>query len=295
MAKYITHIDVSLDKTDEQNLQSQGFEKIDVDLNKGAGGNFIYIWYKYGPVPITRLQITFNKEMAVGLVNAGYTKIDKDLNAGAGGDFIYLWYLRGSDRKYHTPIVELTVTTDAESGARNFSHGWERLAGDLNRRAKGEWIHLWVKREKQTYIHEVTATDSFGSDVDLFKSGFIRLDEDTNRDARGAYVFIWYQPTTEAKEALTDLNISTNDEEYQELQQQKYNPVSVNLNEGTNGPPVYLWYKQDEVNKPVQAINLLVNQGAVEPYIKAGVTVIERNLNTGNGGHTEFLCFCRKA
>lgn len=295
MAKYITRIDVSLDATQEQSLQSQGFKQIPVDLNKGAGGNSIYIWYKCGSEPITRIQIEFNKEMAAGLANAGYKKVDKDLNAGAGGNIIHLWYFRGSDRKYHTPIVELNVTTDAESEADKFTSGWERLACDLNRGAWGNWIHLWVRREKPTYIHEITATDSYGSDADLFKKGYIRLDEDTNRGAGGAFVFIWYRPTTEAKEALTDLKISTSVEEHQELQQQGYNPVSVNLNDGTSGPLVYLWHKHDEVNIPVQAVNLLLNKDAVKPYEKAGVTVIERSLNTGNDGVPEHLCFYRKA
>lgn len=99
-----------------KNLQSRGFQKVNVDLNKGVGGNFIYIWYRKqsGQAPISKIQLTFNNEMARGLDRAGYTKIDKDLSVGAGGDYIYLWYYRGSG-EFNTPIVDIYVTSVAES------------------------------------------------------------------------------------------------------------------------------------------------------------------------------------
>ncbi|XP_035534880.1 uncharacterized protein si:dkey-30j10.5 [Morone saxatilis] len=291
MTKYITHLDVSLDSDDEQKLQAQGYKKINVDLNKGVGGKYIYIWYKYGSTAITRIQLTFNDEMAVGLINAGYTKVAKDLNDGAHGSVIYLWYFRGVNREFHTPIVEIDVTTDAGSEGMKLRQGWERLACDVNRGARGDWIHIWVKREKQTYICDVTATDSSGSDSDLFRQGYIRVDEDTNRGAGGAYVFIWYRQTTNCKGALTDLNVSTNETERQALQQQNYIPVNVNLNEGTCDNLIYLWYRKDGVNNPIKAITLLLNMAAVEVYKKAGANVIQRNLNAGNNGSTEYVSY----
>ncbi|XP_044185531.1 uncharacterized protein LOC122965486 isoform X3 [Thunnus albacares] len=285
---YITHLDVSLNTDEEQNLQVQGYLKINVNLNKGAGGNNIYIWYskEHEAPSITRLQVTFNNDMAVGLIKAGYTKINKDLNAGAAGDHIYLWYFRGQT-EYDTPIVDIDVTTDAESGGRKFRFGWERLACDLNRCVCGNWIYAWVKREKQTYICDVTATDSYGSDADLLQAGYIRVDEDTNKGAGGAFVFIWYRQTTDPKRALKALQISTTNTQYQQLQQQNYTSVSVNLNEGTGGHPVYLWFKQ-EGSRPIKAITILVNLAAVEVYVKAGVKVIKRDLN---GGKTVYLCY----
>ena len=206
---YITHLDVSLNETEEEYLQSQDYKIIYGDLNKGAGGKYIYIWYKKvdGAPPITRLQVTFNDNMAVGLINAGYTKINKDLNAGAGGDNIYLWYFSGCDKDYDTPIVDMDVTIDAVPDSQKFGSGWERLACDLNRKVGGSWLYAWVKREKQTYICDVTATDSYGSDADLLQAGYIRVDEDTTRGAGGAFVFIWYRQTTDPKRALKALQI----------------------------------------------------------------------------------------
>ncbi|XP_038565267.1 uncharacterized protein LOC119895920 [Micropterus salmoides] len=291
MANNITHLNVSLDEAEEQMLQSQGFKKINVNLNKGAGGNVIYIWYKKlsNSAPITRVQVSFNDEMAVGLAESGYKKIPKDLNAGAKGNRLYLWYFRGNS-KYDTPIVDIDITTDAAGEARKFCHGWERLVCDLNRNVGGSRIYGWVKRKTQTYICDVTATDCYTSDSDYFQEGYIRMDEDTNRGAGGAIVFIWYRQTTNPKTALTDLQISTNGTEYQELQQQNYTAVNVNLNEGTGGNKVYLWHTTEGDNNPIEGSTLLLNPAAVPLYEKAGATVVKRNINAGNKGSTVYLC-----
>ncbi|XP_042246772.1 uncharacterized protein LOC121882520 [Thunnus maccoyii] len=288
---YITHLDMSLNKTEEKELKSHGFKKIDVDLNEGAGGKQIYIWYKKesGVPPITRLQVTFNSDMIAGLREAGYTKIDKDLNAGARGDNIYLWYFSGCDKDYDTPIVDMDVTIDAVPDSQKFGSGWERLACDLNRKAGGNWIHAWVKRERQTYICDVAATQTSILDLDLFQDGYIRVDENTNRGAGGVFLFIWYRQTTDPKLALNDLQISTNDSQFHDLKSKNYKQVSVNLNEGTKGNEVYLWFKQDEFKKPIKAITVLVNSDAMKAYDDAGLNVIKRNLNTGNKGTTEYL------
>ncbi|XP_044185532.1 uncharacterized protein LOC122965487 [Thunnus albacares] len=288
---YITHLDVSFNEAEEKYLQAQDFKKIYVNLNKGAGGKYIYIWYKKdkNELPITRVQVTFNDAMAVGLIKAGYTKINKDLNAGAGGDYIYLWYFRGQT-EYDTPIVEIDVTKDGQEETVKFGHDWERLACDLNRKVGGSWLYAWVKREKQTYICEVIARDFYESDADLFEAGFNRVDEDTNRGAGGAFVFIWYRQTTDPKRALSDLHISTNRSEFQALQQQNYEPVEVNLNSGSEGDWVRLWFKKDG-SKPIKGITVIVNTAPVDSYETAGVNVIRRNLNTGNDGETEYLCY----
>ncbi|XP_039638259.1 uncharacterized protein LOC120546991 [Perca fluviatilis] len=285
---YISQLDVSLNEAEMNQLKSQGFKKIDVNLNQGAGGNDIYLWYKNGSVPITKLQATYSHEMAAGFDKAGYKKIPKDLNAGEVGDSIYLWYFSGSG-EYDTPIVEIDVSTDAEREALKFSTGWETLACDLNRNAGGKWIYVWVKREKQTFICDVSATNNFSSNDDYLTAGYIRLDEDTNRGAVGCYVFIWYRQTPDPRRALTDLQISTNDKEYQSFKQQGYTRVVVNLNKGTGGNKVYLWYKKGD--KPIKTTTLLINPAAVPMYKKAGATVIEKNLNTGTKGQIKYLCF----
>ncbi|XP_029984732.1 uncharacterized protein LOC115415337 [Sphaeramia orbicularis] len=292
MASFVTELQVSLNKTEALKLEAEGFSRVNVDLNKGAGRNNIYLWYKKQSegVSITRVQVSFNDDMAVGLARAGYTKIPQNLNTGTKGDVIYLWYFKGTT-EYDTPIKEVEVTDNAGAEAQMVKLNWERVTCDLNREAGGNWIHMWVKREKQTYICDVTATDSYDVDADLFKDGYIRMDENTNRGAGGSFVFLWYRQTADPCRALTSVAVSTNDFEYQELQQKGFIRVNVNLNEGTGSGPVYLWHKKEESTNPIKTIILLVNTGATEVFKDAGVTVIERSLNSGNVGRKEFLCF----
>ncbi|KAJ4939926.1 hypothetical protein JOQ06_029362 [Pogonophryne albipinna] len=116
MSTYISELEVSLNADEERDLRRTGFNIIDGNLNAGVGGNAIRLWYKYGSVPITKVQVSFNNEMADGLIKAAYKKIYKDLNAGAGGCDLYLWYSQGSG-EFDTPIVEISVTTDAANEA----------------------------------------------------------------------------------------------------------------------------------------------------------------------------------
>lgn len=294
MAEYIIELKVSLNKDEEEIYSKQGFSKIPVNLNDGAGGKIIYLWYKKGMGPgITNIQFSFSQEMTNGLFEAGYTKIDKNLNERARGDEIYLWYSKSGE---NVPIVDIDVTEDADAEAQKFKDSWERLACDLNRNAGGNLIYLWVKREKQTYISEIKTTINCSEDRDNFKNGYIRVDENTNRgtNERGSptpTIFLWYRLSIYPKDAFGDLKVSTNQDDYEKYQQKGYLPVNQDLNEETGGNKVYLWYKKDSRDKPIKAVTVITNQGAVEPYQRAGVNVIQESLNTGNNGVPIYVCF----
>ena len=82
-----------------------GYVKIPVDLNKGAGGEYVYICYSRtapGP-PITNVQVFAGYHSSFPIQN-GYTKIDKDLNKGALGAYIYLCYTTASNRPSITSL-----------------------------------------------------------------------------------------------------------------------------------------------------------------------------------------------
>ncbi|KAF3695242.1 hypothetical protein EXN66_Car010918 [Channa argus] len=292
MSQHITELDVSLNEDDEYKFTEQGFSKIYVDLNKGAGGKFIYLWYKKGPdAPITRIQFSFNDEMSPALEVAGFEKINNHLNAGAGGDPVNLWFYRGST-VFDVPIVDLQVTTEPEHEAQQFRLGWERLACDLNRNAGGNWIHLWVKREKPTYICDIQFTADFGSDALLFQDGYIRVDENLTRGPKRMYVFLWYRQTADPKRGLNDLKISSKDEEKQSFENLQYKFVSMNLKEKMGGDPVYLWYRKDGGGcSAVRALSVVINKAAVEAYNKAGVPIIKYDINPDYDGPAEFLCY----
>ncbi|XP_076737459.1 uncharacterized protein LOC143415977 [Maylandia zebra] len=287
---YISELQVSLNKAEEYDLRKQGFKEIFVNLNEGAKGNPVYLWYKTGNAAITRIQISFNDKMDKGLAEAGFLKIPKNLNEGAGGDKIYLWYFKGCS-KYDVPITELRVSTQAAEEPNNYKQGYERLACDLNRGAGGNWIHLWVKREKTTYICDIKANAEFQGDKVNFKDGYIRVDENTNRGAGGPYIFIWYRQTTDPKDAIGQLGISTNNDESKILQAQGYQIVNQDLNEGTKGTEVYLWCKKASTSAFIKAITLVIDPAAKQAYEKDGVKVMKVNLNNGNHGVPIHLCY----
>ncbi len=78
----------------------KGFEKIPVDLNKGAGGDYLYLCYKKEEATAGIIDIlVLHDKKADGKGTecpAGYEKIGADLNKKAGGEFIFLAYKKGS-------------------------------------------------------------------------------------------------------------------------------------------------------------------------------------------------------
>ncbi|KAL4009750.1 hypothetical protein ACER0C_003602 [Sarotherodon galilaeus] len=240
------------------------------------------------PECITELQVSLDTNEEDLFHQQGFTKNDVNLNQGARGNTIYLWHKKGScpgittiqfsfsnemaqglikagyekipknlnegaggDKIYlwysksenNVPIVDIDVTKDANDEAQKFKGNWERLACDLNRNDGGKPTYLWVKREKQTYIRDIKTTDAF-----------------------------------------RDLKISITKSDYENYEQEGYQPVKQDLNKGTGGNEVFLWYKKDICSKnPIKAVTVITNSGAVGPYQRAGVNVIQESLNTGNG------------
>jgi len=77
----------------DQRPSDKDYIKIDVDLNKNAGGEHIYIYCKRSLTGVPITGILFIKGYSANIQPpAGYQKIDRNLNAGAGGKYIYLCY-----------------------------------------------------------------------------------------------------------------------------------------------------------------------------------------------------------
>src|SRR5262249_1263305 len=72
-----------------------GYTKVDVDLNRGAGGDYIYLCYKKAPYKvedaIKDISIISGESAEISPPH-GFTKIPQDLNEKAGGKYIYLCY-----------------------------------------------------------------------------------------------------------------------------------------------------------------------------------------------------------
>jgi len=146
----------SQDKAKTQNdYASKGYILLDKDLNKGAGGNYIYIWYKKTTDPnkaLTDIRFTYGD---FGDIPGFYTKNQIDLNAGAGGRHIYMWTTsRSSIGKPITAIdvfygknANMPVGYDA-AGVNYYKDGKNtRETAELNCEAGGEYIYLGISRQ----------------------------------------------------------------------------------------------------------------------------------------------------
>ncbi len=93
----ITDIDVIIANSlnDAKNKCPANYTLIEYDLNKGAGGKYVYVCYskQTNNEPVRSINIMEGSSSDIP-ASYGYIKIDKDLNAEAGGKYIYLCYSR---------------------------------------------------------------------------------------------------------------------------------------------------------------------------------------------------------
>ena len=144
------------------------YQKIDVDLNKGAGGKYIYLCYTKQDVasPIQGLEVYYGVDKYPypslsypwrdGVISnsAGFDYPGIDLNCGAGGDYIYLYQTRVSGilnpyegYKPWSKIKEIGVYFARTSASSQVPAGWKRIPVDLNMGAGGFYIYLIYKTE----------------------------------------------------------------------------------------------------------------------------------------------------
>jgi len=130
---------------------------INIDLNKGAGGDFIYVGYKTTTDESKAIRgivadywkdshstnITYN--------NHSYKIIPTDLNRGSGGKFIYLYYT--TDKNAGEPITGIQYqdnNTFQYKNADNYEVVRCTTTGDgmdLNMSVGGDFIYLWFTRK----------------------------------------------------------------------------------------------------------------------------------------------------
>lgn len=120
---------------------------INKDLNKGAGGNFIYIAYETTKDPkqaITSIGITYN-DFDLG---SKFKKNTHDLNTGANGSFIYIW--TSKDKSFGKPIKAIDIFygkgCDIPEGFSVIKYNDTKDRAELNHHAKGDFIYIAIKK-----------------------------------------------------------------------------------------------------------------------------------------------------
>ncbi|NLV16697.1 MAG: hypothetical protein GXY50_05785 [Syntrophomonadaceae bacterium] len=117
--EYIVDIVIFADKNSEKarSMNPPGYKIIDKDLNLGASGDYIYMFYKTGYDPnkaYTDFFVSWGKgytgKMHMRTTHLGniadFYRCVTELNAGAGGETLYLWYTKD---KTKTPIKSIDI------------------------------------------------------------------------------------------------------------------------------------------------------------------------------------------
>lgn len=135
------------------------YHRINYDLNRKAGGAYIYIYYSLGMendtiVPLAEVAtIDTSDGESLDALPDGFVMIDHDLNHGAGGDFIYLAYRRRND--YSDKLItglnvnnQCSLGTTVESQWNVVTAGYYSSSPqDLAEGAGGSTIHLYYTHD----------------------------------------------------------------------------------------------------------------------------------------------------
>ena len=160
--------------------QDDGWSVVDYNLNQGAGGQYIYLLYKTGPVddptnpPITDFYIKSTKDKndhpdEVSYNKRTYYRISSyigsssfegsygDLNDGAGGRYIYLYYTTDA-WDYPRGITSITFNDDS---FRAVCGNGSATPQDLNEGAGGDYIYMHYGYTLTTPVINVYDTPDF--------------------------------------------------------------------------------------------------------------------------------------
>lgn len=167
LSDYDTNKDLSLDELFDRG--ADGY--VDVDLNKGAGGDYILLGYKYTADPadaIKEVRALHSKSHSAKMTDDDGREFmlvdDLDVNKEAGGDYIYLYATKDSPTA--DPITSVTAlfktTTGTSTGTfhdgkevtytTHCTKKWDsNTNSDLNKWAGGKYIYLIYETVNSTF------------------------------------------------------------------------------------------------------------------------------------------------
>ena len=110
------------------------------DFNQGAGGQYIYIFYKTSDsgVAIGGLRLIKGEDAPAPY---GWQKLPQDLNSGAGGDYIYLCWAPSSEFRFIKQLI-CGYGNSVANAMDDFPEDAVVLRQDTNQAAGGKFIFL---------------------------------------------------------------------------------------------------------------------------------------------------------
>lgn len=182
--------DIRVYATKENNQKPlAGFTKIPVDLNKGAGGDYIYLYYRTSATDtwVTGVNVISGSNSSITCQN-GWSKIPVDLNEGSGGKFIYLCY---KEAKNVTGISTLNAVTGK---GKKCPSTYTTINMDLNVGSGGEYVYLcYAKGGGYIADIQIFSTNFEQRGTIQIPTGYQRVNKDLNSGAHGKYIYIYYR------------------------------------------------------------------------------------------------------
>ena len=283
------------------------------DLNKGAGGDYVYLLYKTGTNPdeaITDVYITINEKNThpATIVQGGRTYYQvqggHDLNKGAGGYFIFLYYTT-ADFANGRKLTSLVVNGTYE-GAEGFNG--QGNSADLNYAIKDSdflYLHAYATAPRGIITDMMLIGSGSRSEFNALKQqyaaeGWWIVDIDLNEGAGGNYINLLYKTVNESGNSgipITDLYIKKNGDHPKSLVSDNrtyylvpgggnsaFNNSGCDLNDGAGGDYIYLYYTKDafQPGRAVDKIKFVFGSNAPSGAVGAGQSSTEGiDFNSG--------------
>lgn len=298
---YIGEIMVYADKdaTAKDKLEQKGYTVINYDLNKNAGGYYIYLGYKttkdYNKAIKSMIirkgkgsnQDTYKHSNGLNYKICPYDGVEKfknekgALNCNAGGTWLRLYYST-EEHPDHTAYTDIYANNAKSGSVSNM---------DLNDDSGGDdiYLHGSFLPKPSSYIKDVTV---FKADsADQLPNGYeAAVPMNLNSGNSGDQLYIAYSFTTNADEAVKSLILDTDNDGAEKID---VNGVEYtlcqgsgsdgNVNAGNEGIPMWLYYTKTQQGG---------NEGALaslEISSDASGAVSGMDINAGAGGDLIYL------
>ncbi|ORX90710.1 Metallo-dependent phosphatase [Basidiobolus meristosporus CBS 931.73] len=250
------------------------WHRIPMDLNKGAGGKYVYLHYRKeaGAKPITDIVMLKGGDA----VPPGYQKIDVNLNEGTLKSKRYLAYTNTltTSAPIQNLLVKLGSSPHALDGYRSFDF-------DMNEGIGQKATLFYQPKLDEVPISDITV--ELCDSASCSKPGWIKSDHDLNINAGGKYVYLFYKQE-KSPAYITEIKASA------QTSIEGYERLTADVNAGTKGKPLYLFYKKG-AEQPIYSVTFESGQDLVDPH---GYVKVEQDLNAGTGADEVYLYYRNK-
>ncbi|XP_051988144.1 uncharacterized protein LOC127647740 [Xyrauchen texanus] len=189
----IVSLEVSKDAKQEPALLANGWERLGCDLNRNAGGLYIYLWVKREkPSYICDITASADFHADKQLFELGYTRVDEDTNRAAGGDYIFLWYRRSTDKS--KALTALNASTTLQEVANLQAQGFKKLSVNLNKGTTGTKVYVWHMKEGcESQIQSMVLLINPDTWNVYKKEGIIVIEKNLNEGNKGWPMYLAYK------------------------------------------------------------------------------------------------------